>query len=67
MNDGSGLQIATDEDERKRLWKARHEMIYSCTALVPGSKVTNSIITYMIWGEILKISPQIPASKVFLI
>ncbi|XP_059146329.1 probable D-lactate dehydrogenase, mitochondrial [Physella acuta] len=38
MNEGSGLQIATDEDERKRLWKARHEMIYSCTALVPGSK-----------------------------
>ncbi|KAH9515656.1 hypothetical protein Btru_011655 [Bulinus truncatus] len=38
LNNGKGLQVATDEDERKRLWKARHEMLWACTALVPGSK-----------------------------
>ncbi|KAK0041448.1 D-lactate dehydrogenase mitochondrial [Biomphalaria pfeifferi] len=38
LNGGLGLQMATDEDERKRLWKARHEMLWACTALIPGSK-----------------------------
>ncbi|RUS92148.1 hypothetical protein EGW08_000001 [Elysia chlorotica] len=38
MNNGFGLEQATDADERNRLWKARHEMLWACTALVPGCK-----------------------------
>ncbi|BFZ12555.1 hypothetical protein BsWGS_15595 [Bradybaena similaris] len=37
-NNGFGLQVASDIDERNRLWKARHEMVYACTALIPGSR-----------------------------
>ncbi|WAR12916.1 LDHD-like protein [Mya arenaria] len=29
---------ATDIDERNHLWKARHEILYACMALIPGSK-----------------------------
>ena len=39
MNNGFGLKQASDADERNRLWKARHEMVWACTAQVPGSKV----------------------------
>ncbi|KAK7114731.1 probable D-lactate dehydrogenase, mitochondrial isoform X1 [Littorina saxatilis] len=38
MNNGSNFKWATNADERNRLWKARHEIVYACTALVPGSK-----------------------------
>ncbi|XP_076448799.1 putative D-lactate dehydrogenase, mitochondrial [Babylonia areolata] len=37
-NNGANFQWATDPDERSRLWKARHEIVYACTALVPGAK-----------------------------
>ena len=30
---------ARDADERNRLWKARHDILYACMALKPGSKV----------------------------
>ena len=39
-NNGKDFTWATDADERNRLWKARHEILYACTALVPGSKVS---------------------------
>ncbi|GFO30436.1 lactate dehydrogenase d [Plakobranchus ocellatus] len=38
MNNGFGLKQASDTDERNRLWKARHEMVWACTALIQGSK-----------------------------
>ncbi|GFS20019.1 lactate dehydrogenase D [Elysia marginata] len=38
MNNGFGLKQASDADERNRLWKARHEMVWACTARIPGSK-----------------------------
>ncbi|GAB1603579.1 probable D-lactate dehydrogenase, mitochondrial isoform X1 [Argonauta hians] len=37
-NEGSDLDWASDADERNKLWRARHDMLYACTALVPGSK-----------------------------
>ena len=40
MNNGFELKTAVDEDERKKLWKARHEIVWGCCALVPGSKVS---------------------------
>lgn len=45
-NNGFGLQVASDIDERNRLWKARHEMVYACTALIPGSRVLYMISFY---------------------
>ena len=39
MNNGSDFKWATDPDERSHLWKARHEILYACMALRPGSKV----------------------------
>ena len=39
-NSGMDFKWATDADERNRLWKARHEILYACTALIPGSKVS---------------------------
>ncbi|XP_052817629.1 probable D-lactate dehydrogenase, mitochondrial isoform X2 [Mya arenaria] len=38
MNGGSEFRWATDIDERNHLWKARHEILYACMALIPGSK-----------------------------
>ncbi|XP_025115448.1 probable D-lactate dehydrogenase, mitochondrial isoform X2 [Pomacea canaliculata] len=37
-NGGEDFKWATDPEERNRLWKARHEILYACTALCPGSK-----------------------------
>ncbi|KAH3769781.1 hypothetical protein DPMN_171057 [Dreissena polymorpha] len=39
MNGGSEFRWATDVDERNHLWKARHEILWACMALKPGSKV----------------------------
>ncbi|XP_052229787.1 probable D-lactate dehydrogenase, mitochondrial isoform X1 [Dreissena polymorpha] len=38
MNGGSEFRWATDVDERNHLWKARHEILWACMALKPGSK-----------------------------
>ena len=38
MNGGSNFNWATDPEERNHLWKARHDIIYACMALRPGSK-----------------------------
>lgn len=38
MNNGSDFRWAIDPDERNHLWKARHEILYACMALKPGSK-----------------------------
>lgn len=37
-NNGENFKWARDADERNRLWKARHEILYACTALIQGSK-----------------------------
>lgn len=37
-NNGKEFRWAKEPDERSRLWKARHEAVYACTALIPGSK-----------------------------
>ncbi|CAE1306809.1 LDHD [Acanthosepion pharaonis] len=37
-NGGSNFVWAKDPSERKQLWKARHDMLYACTALKPGSQ-----------------------------
>lgn len=37
-NGGSNFVWAKDPSERKQLWKARHDMLYACTALKPGSR-----------------------------
>ncbi|XP_062593028.1 probable D-lactate dehydrogenase, mitochondrial isoform X1 [Saccostrea cucullata] len=38
MNGGSDFRWATDVDERNRLWKTRHDILYACMALRPGCK-----------------------------
>ncbi len=39
-NHGSrGYQWATDESERRRLWRARHDAAYACRALRPGAQI----------------------------
>ncbi|XP_005108354.1 probable D-lactate dehydrogenase, mitochondrial [Aplysia californica] len=38
MNNGFGLKTAIEADERNKLWKARHEMVWACCSLIPGSK-----------------------------
>lgn len=38
MNNGSDFKWAKDADERNHLWKARHDILYACMALKPGSK-----------------------------
>ncbi|XP_048254771.1 probable D-lactate dehydrogenase, mitochondrial isoform X2 [Haliotis rufescens] len=38
MNGGSDFRWAKDAEERNRLWRARHDIIYACMALKPGSK-----------------------------
>jgi len=38
MNGGADLITATDTGEIKKLWKARHEIVWGCCKLVPGSK-----------------------------
>nr|KAG5707878.1 hypothetical protein BaRGS_031609 [Batillaria attramentaria] len=37
-NNGEDFKWAKEADERNRLWKARHEILYACTALIQGSK-----------------------------
>ncbi|CAG5128664.1 unnamed protein product [Candidula unifasciata] len=37
-NNGYGFTGAEQAEDRARLWKARHEMLYAVNALVPGSK-----------------------------
>lgn len=39
MNNGSDFKWAKDPEERSHLWKARHDILYACMALKPGSKV----------------------------
>ena len=41
MNNGFDFKTAIEADERNKLWKARHEIVWGCCALVPGSKVTS--------------------------
>lgn len=38
-NGGSDFVWSTDAEERKRLWKARHEALYAGLNLRPGCKV----------------------------
>ncbi|KAL5021434.1 hypothetical protein ScPMuIL_000589 [Solemya velum] len=38
MNGGGDFKWATDADEKSHLWKARHDVVYACTALRPGCK-----------------------------
>ncbi|KAK6185490.1 hypothetical protein SNE40_007712 [Patella caerulea] len=38
MNGGSDFKWAQEAEERNRLWKARHDIVYACMALQPGSK-----------------------------
>ena len=38
-NNGTEFKWATDADERNKLWKARHDIVYACTSLIQGSKV----------------------------
>lgn len=38
-NNGSDFKWAKDPDEKSHLWKARHDILYACMALKPGSKV----------------------------
>ncbi|XP_076113171.1 putative D-lactate dehydrogenase, mitochondrial isoform X1 [Mytilus galloprovincialis] len=38
MNNGSDFKWAKDPEERSHLWKARHDILYACMALKPGSK-----------------------------
>ncbi|XP_033753806.1 probable D-lactate dehydrogenase, mitochondrial isoform X2 [Pecten maximus] len=38
MNGGSEFKWASDPEERNHLWKARHDILYACMALRPGSK-----------------------------
>jgi D-lactate dehydrogenase (cytochrome) len=37
-NGGRGFESATDEGERERLWRARHDAYYAALALRPGAK-----------------------------
>lgn len=37
-NNGSDFKWAKDPDEKSHLWKARHDILYACMALKPGSK-----------------------------
>jgi FAD/FMN-containing dehydrogenase len=48
MNNGSDFKWATDPEERNHLWKARHEILYACMALRPGSKVYMIIIILLV-------------------
>ncbi|XP_069113907.1 probable D-lactate dehydrogenase, mitochondrial isoform X2 [Argopecten irradians] len=38
MNGGSEFKWASDPEARNHLWKARHDILYACMALKPGSK-----------------------------
>ncbi|ESO82875.1 hypothetical protein LOTGIDRAFT_229861 [Lottia gigantea] len=38
MNEGSDFKWAEEAEEKNRLWKARHDIVYACMALQPGSK-----------------------------
>lgn len=37
-NGGSNFECSSDPNQRKRIWKARHELYYACKALKPNSK-----------------------------
>jgi len=47
MNGGSNFRWAIDPEERSQLWKARHEILYACMALKPGSKVSDMNRNYL--------------------
>ena len=36
-NGGSNFEYSSNPEERKRIWKARHELYYACKALKPNS------------------------------
>ncbi len=38
-NGGSDFAWATDAEEKKKLWKARHDALYAALNLKPGKKV----------------------------
>ncbi len=38
-NGGGGFRWATAEEDRNRLWRARHDAYYACKALRPGASV----------------------------
>ena len=38
-NGGRDFQWTTDEDQRRRLWRARHDAAYACRALRPGCEI----------------------------
>lgn len=40
MNEGENFVWAKDAEERNRLWKARHDIVYASMALKKGSKVS---------------------------
>lgn len=39
LNNGSNFDWAEDQEERNRLWKARHNIWYAMLAIKPGTKV----------------------------
>ena len=47
-NNGSDFKWAKDPDEKSHLWKARHDILYACMALKPGSKVHFECYLYFI-------------------
>ena len=37
-NGGSEFDWATQQEDRNRLWTARHKLLYASLALIPGSR-----------------------------
>ena len=42
MNNYSGFEWAEKQEDRNKLWKARHNAWYASLALRPGAKVSES-------------------------